>query len=116
TCEECNTNLGTYASFKSAFLDGTNLTSQEIADLEAEIQAAYDQAKAFCNSICITNENASRLKVIAESMREDMRPGSGQYALYDEASKIRRYNIFNPSICNGQRFRYPLNEDFTPGY
>lgn len=84
-CDTCTARLGSKADFRTAFLTSQNITDPElIAELEDEIERAFNEADAACKAICnpVTTEN--KLEFIRQMMLEDMVPGRGQYALLNE--------------------------------
>lgn len=121
TCSECQQKIpATYAAFRSGFITQTGISTTDLALIEEELQQTYTSLKAQCDAICNGTEYiGDPLAEIRNRMKEDMRPGSGQYGQYlDQDGNIayyKLYNILNPTLTKGPRYRKPLSENRGEG-
>lgn len=84
-CDSCNLRLGSPEAFRANFLAQQGIDPGTTVDYEAEISAAYNEAKKACDALCPEKqEPESRLLFLRQMMLDDMMPGRGQYALLDE--------------------------------
>ncbi len=123
TCESCNTQLGTQADFRTAYLTnlGLNPATPQTTELENEIVAAYTQAQHNCNLLC--NNVSQSLPTIREMMLADMVPYGGQYAVkefdptYLSHTMFDKYDIFAGMTGPAPQpfYKHPLNIDPITG-
>lgn len=108
TCSACLTTLGNYTDYRTNYLASLN-NPTVTADLEAEIQATYNKAKANCDKLCNTASQALPSKRMM--MLADMMPYTGQYAKASGSGTMYdKYNIF--STVNGATqpfYKFPWN-------
>ena len=79
TCTTCSAALGSYAQFRTKFLQLINIDPASTnLPYENEILASYNEAKENCNALC--EEPESKLSIIREIMLQDVTPHQGQYA------------------------------------
>jgi RHS repeat-associated protein len=112
TCASCRTNLGTYQTYRSNFLQAIGVTTAS-AELEAEMQASYNQRKEVCDLIC--GSDNTRIQAYKNMMLQDMSPPFGQFAIHTAPDVDKIYNIFKPINNGNPPFLSPLNYDGTPG-
>ncbi|MFT3676813.1 MAG: RHS repeat-associated core domain-containing protein [Chitinophagaceae bacterium] len=107
-CDTCRTQVGTYTSFRSRFLEEMNIDPGTSVAFEAEILVAYNDALAACEEFC-EPATENKLEMIRKMMLEDMIPDQGQYARLDTEADPdgngnpgaivletqKPYNIFN---------------------
>ncbi len=104
TCQSCNTALGSFTDFRTAFLH--SLGNPDPVPLEGQIKAAYDEAKRNCDRLCTDVSKVQATK--RQLMLADMVPYSGQYAQETgSGSMFNEYNIFKTSPGNRPFYRYP---------
>jgi hypothetical protein len=92
TCQNCLTELGTFANYRQKYLESIGLTPQSPPaalaasaatagfdpTVENDITTAYNQAKHNCDLLC--NSVSQNIPTIREMMLADMVPYTGQYA------------------------------------
>jgi hypothetical protein len=101
TCASCLTELGDSLTFRNNYLQATGN-----AATDAEIIAAYKNAKELCGKLCNTTSQQTVTK--RQLMLADMMPYGGQYARDTGLSlTYQKYNIFS-SYYGTPFFRVPL--------
>lgn len=121
-CEQCNDDLKNFTTYRDHYLDSLGLSSPS-SELEAEIQASYDNARLYCDRLCNPSGQTS-LAAKRTLMLSDMMPYSGQYARqispHDQSSgafpMYDRYDIFSTAHEGQPFFRHPVNSSGGPGY
>ena len=102
SCQDCLTQLGDYATFRSNLLAAAGNPNPVPPQLETEIQNAFNTALQSCNSICNTSSQLMTSK--RQLMLADMIPYGGQYATQTPppplivgsgTTMFNKYNIFS---------------------
>ncbi len=122
-CQECLTQLGDYTTFRSNYLASAGNPDPVSSTLEAEIQAAFNEALQNCNNIC--NTSSQLLSSKRQLMLADMMPYGGQYATETPPTPLMpgspttmydKYNIFSTGNSGQPFYQHPMTANQQPGY
>ncbi|MGC4102993.1 DUF6443 domain-containing protein [Ferruginibacter sp.] len=137
TCTQCNAALGSFATYRSSFLQQQGYSLTDINNpnfkvpYEDEIAKSYNDAKMQCDELC-NPDTKNTLAAIRDIMLEDMTPDRGQYARLNfdlnedgvidpnapfneeadmyESNMNKPYNIFKDFSGGIAKFQNPKDE------
>jgi YD repeat-containing protein len=92
SCASCTAALGSWSSFREAFMDSAGIAPTDSASYRDDALTAYNNAVSNCNDLCGTSTDAD---AVMKAMLFDMTPPSGQYAsAFTGNNNHDKYNIF----------------------
>jgi YD repeat-containing protein len=122
TCTACTTALGTYSSFKVAYLASIGNPPVTSA-LEAQLRSMFINDSINCTRLCNTTTTSQTMPLKRQLMLADMIPYSGQYASQtapsppDGVTMYNKYNIFSTTNPSTQPFyKKPWDKNKLPDF
>ncbi len=104
TCESCKAAIGggEFSGFLLKFKNESGMSEPFSAELTAQLQTSFNEAKANCDNLCKNNDGMDVIRSIEEMMLQDVTPPYGQYAKPEEiiqgtSQGYHNYNIFKTS-------------------